>query len=111
MNIDYINWLKPPCERYYGIKKKNGVDEPNWALIHINIEVPWKCHKATPCVANLNKQKCHFSSSFLMQNWRTGGQNKFCLAGVGGGWYQWEWGGGGKMMKGEYSANTVYTCM
>jgi hypothetical protein len=22
----------------------------------------WKCHKETPCVATLNKQKCHFFS-------------------------------------------------
>jgi hypothetical protein len=30
----------------------------------------WKCHKETPCVAILNKEKCHF---FLLQNQRTGG--------------------------------------
>jgi hypothetical protein len=23
----------------------------------------WKCHKETPCVAILNKQKCHFSKT------------------------------------------------
>jgi hypothetical protein len=27
-------------------------------------------------------------------------------------WYQWEWRGGGEMMKeDEHGANTVYTCM
>jgi hypothetical protein len=35
---------------------KNKGDEPFQVIIHINM----KCHKETPCVANLNKQKCHF---------------------------------------------------
>jgi hypothetical protein len=42
----------------------------------------WKCHKETPCVSTLIKQKCHF---FLLQNWRTGGQNRSCLGAGGGG--------------------------
>jgi hypothetical protein len=36
----------------------------------------WKCHKETPCIDILNKQKCHF---FLKQTQRTGGQNRSCL--------------------------------
>jgi hypothetical protein len=39
----------------------------------------WKCHKETPCVDILSKQKCHF---FLLQNWRTGGWNRSCLGGL-----------------------------
>jgi hypothetical protein len=45
-------------------QKKNKGYEPNRAIIYINME----CHKEIPCVAILNKQKCHF---FLLQNWRT----------------------------------------
>jgi hypothetical protein len=35
--------------------KKNGGDEPIGVIIHIYME----CHKDTPCVHILNKQKCH----------------------------------------------------
>jgi hypothetical protein len=60
----------------------------------------WKCHRETPCHY---LKKCHF---FLLQNWRTGGQNRSFLEG----WSQWEGGGGREMVKeGEYGANTVYT--
>jgi hypothetical protein len=48
----------------------------------------WKCHKETPYVAILNKQKCHFF--FLLQNQRTRGLNRSCREG----WYQWRGGGG-----------------
>jgi hypothetical protein len=71
----------------------------------------WKCHKETPCAAILKKQAYHFFSYFfLIQNQRTGGQNKSCLGEEG--WYLWEGGRGGEMVKGgEYGTNTVYTYM
>jgi hypothetical protein len=54
-------------------------------------------------LCNYLKQKCHFSPFY-----KTVEQNRFCL----GGWYQWDGGGGGeRVWKDEYSANTVYTCL
>jgi hypothetical protein len=50
----------------------------------------WKCHKETPCIDILKKQKCHF---FLLQKCGAGGENRSCL---GWGWYQWERGGCGE---------------
>jgi hypothetical protein len=39
----------------------------------------WKCHNEIPCIAALNKQKCHF------KKWRTGRQNRsFWGVGTGG---------------------------
>jgi hypothetical protein len=49
------------------------------------------------------------SSSFLIQKWENRRRAEEVLS--GGSWYQWEEGGGGEMMEGEYGANTVYTCM
>jgi hypothetical protein len=47
-----------------------------------------------------------FSSSCLIQNWKTGGRNRSCL---GAGVVTREGGGGGEMVReGEYGANTVY---
>jgi hypothetical protein len=37
-----------------------------------------KCHKGIPCIAILNKQKCHF---FLLENQRAGGQNRSSMGG------------------------------
>jgi hypothetical protein len=46
---------------------------------------------------------------FLLQNWRTGGQNRFCPEGAGVGTGRMKrWQGKGK--EGEYGANNVYTC-
>jgi hypothetical protein len=60
------------------------------------MEVP----KETPCVAILNHKKYPL---FLLQNWKIGGWNRFCL----GGWYNWEGEGGGeRVWEGEYGANT-----
>jgi hypothetical protein len=39
MSIEFLNQLKPPQERDSGRKKNRG-SEPNWAIIHINMEVP-----------------------------------------------------------------------
>jgi hypothetical protein len=69
------------------------------------MEVP----KDTPCVAILNNQKCYFSStSFVFQNWRTGGRNVSCLGElvlvcVGR--------VGREMVESEYGANMECTCM
>jgi hypothetical protein len=64
----------------------------------------WKCHKKSPCVAILNKQKCGFFFIYKIK----GEQNRSCLVG----WYQWERKGGGeKVWEYEYGANTVYTCL
>jgi hypothetical protein len=58
----------------------------------------------------LKKFKMLLFSSFLIQNWRKGGQKRSCLG--GGDWYQWEGGGDGERVKrGVYGENTVYTCM
>jgi hypothetical protein len=53
--------------------KKSSGDEPIWVIIH----------RETPCVAILNKQKCHFSpfSSTKLENRRT----EQVLPGAGGG--------------------------
>jgi hypothetical protein len=62
-----------------------------------------KCHKETPCVAILNKQKC--------LNKLKNSRAEQVLPG-GGGWYQWEdEGSGERAWKGEYSEDIVYTCM
>jgi hypothetical protein len=64
------------------------------------MEVP----QGNACVAALNKQKCHFFFSFTKsENKRT----ESCLGTVG---IVGE-GGGKRVWMGEYSANTVYTCM
>jgi hypothetical protein len=47
---------------------------------------------------------------FLLQNRRTGGQNRSSLRVQGGGWYQWR-DGRVRRQEDEYSANSVYTCM
>jgi hypothetical protein len=54
----------------------------------------WKCHKETPCVAILNKQKYHFFSSTKSETRRA--ERGFVL-------------GGERTWEGEYSANIVYT--
>jgi hypothetical protein len=51
----------------------------------------WNCHKETPCIAILNKQKCHFFPFFYKireQEGRTGPDSRD--------WYQWERGGDGE---------------
>jgi hypothetical protein len=60
--------------------------------------------KETPCVAILNKQKCHFSFFYKVreQKGRTG-LVWWKLVPVGG--------GREKVWKGAYGANTVYTCV
>jgi hypothetical protein len=61
------------------------------------------CHKETPCIAILNKNVIFF---FFYKIKEQGGQNRSCL----GGWYQWEGGGCGEMVKEDkYGTNTVYT--
>jgi hypothetical protein len=62
-----------------------------YIYIYIYIYI-WKCHKETPCIAILIKQKCQF---LFLQNQRTGKLNGFCLTGRG--WYQWEEEGLGKV--------------
>jgi hypothetical protein len=49
-----------------------------------------------------------FTFFFLLQNQRSGGQNRSCL----GNWDQWEgWEAGEMVKEGEYDANTTYTWM
>jgi hypothetical protein len=55
-----------------------------------------ECHNEIPCIAILNKQKCHFFS----QKRRTGRQNRSCL----GGGYEWE---GEDIRKGCRRVNVV----
>jgi hypothetical protein len=56
------------------------------------------------CVAILNKPKCQFFSFTKSENRRA----EQVLPRRG--WYQWEEGGGGEMVReGEYGANAVYT--
>jgi hypothetical protein len=64
-----------------------------------------KCHKETPCIAILNKQKCH---SFLLQNGRTGVWNRLCLGDLVpvGGERMWR-----KGEEDEYGTNTVLICL
>jgi hypothetical protein len=50
----------------------------------------WKCHNEIPCMAILDKQKCHF----LKQNQRIGRQNRSCL---GDGRGENTWKGCGKL--------------
>jgi hypothetical protein len=45
----------------------------------------WKCHKGTPCIAILNKQKMSFIYFTKLEN-RKAEQI------LSGGWYQWEGG-------------------
>jgi hypothetical protein len=49
-----------------------------------------------PCIAMLNKQKCHFSSLTKLENRRETGEQEGKTSPVLGGWCQWEWGGGGE---------------
>jgi hypothetical protein len=57
----------------------------------------WKCHKETPCVGILNKQKCLF---FLFFMYKIGEQE--CGTDSAprgwGGWYWWEEGRDGEMV-------------
>jgi hypothetical protein len=59
-----------------------------WVIIYI---YTWKCHKEMPCVALLNKQKCHFFSFYKIreQEGRTGAVWEGGLVPVGGG-RRWE---------------------
>jgi hypothetical protein len=53
------------------------------------------------------KQKCHFFSFY-----KIGEQNGGTGPAWGGGWLPWVGAGGGeRVWQGEYSTNTVYTCM
>jgi hypothetical protein len=51
----------------------------------------WKCHKETPCVAILNKQKYHLFFPFFC---KIGEQEGGTGPDYGGGQYQWEGEGG-----------------
>jgi hypothetical protein len=68
----------------------------------------WKYHKKTPCVAILKKknQKYHFFFFYKIgeqeQNRSCRGGGRVQVGGEGCGKSTWE---------GEYSANTMYTCM
>jgi hypothetical protein len=67
-----LNWLKTLKERDKDRKKKNRGDEPNQAMIHINMEAS---------LGNLLSsylKHVKMSVYFLLYNWRTGGQNKNC---------------------------------
>jgi hypothetical protein len=71
-------------------------------------QIVWKCHKETPRVAIVNKQKCHFFflSFAKSENRRV---EQVLPGGRLGGWYQWEGRGGGeRVWDGEHNGNTVY---
>jgi hypothetical protein len=61
----------------------------------------WKCHNETPCVAILNKQKCHFSKM----------KEKKVKQVLSWDWYQWEEGEHKKCVEGEYGGDIIYSCM
>jgi hypothetical protein len=43
MNIEFLNLLKPPKERYKGRNKKNRGEEPIWAIIYIHEYILYIC--------------------------------------------------------------------
>jgi hypothetical protein len=65
----------------------------------------WKCHKETPCIDILNKQKCHFFPFSKSESRRAGQVLSEGLEAVGRGGY------GERVKKVEYNSNTVFTCM
>jgi hypothetical protein len=70
-------------------------DEPVGVIIHRYMEISQGNTLCSTFISN--KQKCHafffLSFIFLLQNWRLGGQNRSWPE-RGGGWHQWERGGG-----------------
>jgi hypothetical protein len=69
--------------------KKNRGDEPIWVIIHIYMEIS----QGNSLCSYLYLKQAKNVIFFLLQNWRTRGQNKSCPR--IGGWYQWERGGDG----------------
>jgi hypothetical protein len=64
-----------------------------------------KCHKETPRVAILNKEKSHFFSFTKSENRRAKQALPGVSISVGGR------GSGERVWEGEYGTNTAYTCM
>jgi hypothetical protein len=65
----------------------------------------WKCHKENPSTATLNKEKCLFSIVENRKVKQVLSRGNGTSVGVGGGEYK------ERVHKGEYGANTVFTCM
>jgi hypothetical protein len=72
-------------------KGENRENEP----IQTIILYTWKCHKETPCIAILNKPKCHFFSSFTKSENRRVEQVLSGGVGTSGRGRRWEKGVGG----------------
>jgi hypothetical protein len=83
-------------ERGLGSSEESGRDEPMWVVIHMCMETMLGISLYSCPYLKLAKMPCFsFLCFFLLQNWRTRGQNWFCL----------EAGGQG----GEGGSNSVYT--
>jgi hypothetical protein len=68
-----------------GIVTRSGTNEPIWVAKHVCIETTQGISLRSYLYLKLAKMPCFFKSFlifFLLQNWRTRGQNRFCL-GVG----------------------------
>jgi hypothetical protein len=63
------------------VVKRSGRDEPMWFVIHICMEAMLGISLYSYLYLKLAKMLC----VSLQQNWRTRGQNRFCLE-VDGGW-------------------------
>jgi hypothetical protein len=79
MNIEFLNWLKVPQEKDYARMKKIIEDKPVMVIVHIDMDIS---QGNSLCSYLYLKQSKNVIFSlfffFLLQNWRTGGQNRPC---------------------------------
>jgi hypothetical protein len=91
--------------------KRTRRDEPIGLIIHACKETTKGNSLCSYLYLNLAKMPCFsfslFMLFFLLQNQRTGGQNRFC--GGKEGWYQWEGEGGREGGKRMNTVQIIYT--
>jgi hypothetical protein len=85
VNKIILNWQRPLWEGNQKIVKRYGRDEPIWVAIHKCMEATLGISLYSHLYLKLAKMLSFLLSPMfsLQQNWRTRGQNRFCLEGGG----------------------------
>jgi hypothetical protein len=72
MNTEFCKPVETTIRGDLGKKKKNKGDEPVLGIIHISMETS----QGNSLCSYLKQTKMLFIYLFILQNWRTGGQNR-----------------------------------
>jgi hypothetical protein len=80
MNIEFLHWPGSPREVDWGGVKRTRRNKPIKVATHTCMETTQGICLCSYIHLILAKTSCFLFSSFMLflQNWRTGGQNRFC---------------------------------